>query len=109
MPPPDLLLLSPPVLAGAMGVNFAISESSCFVGLRLPYEPYGAARTSEPHWRLVKVLSFTKMGETCDEVEGGSHVLRLPPSAAESRIASYRLVASGVADQLLAAAATRGL
>jgi hypothetical protein len=49
LPPPDLLLLSPPALAGATCVNLAISFASCSVELRLPYEPYDAARRLGDH------------------------------------------------------------
>ena len=49
LPPPDLLLLSPPVLAGAICVNFAISFASCAAVLDQPYKTYDAARTLEPH------------------------------------------------------------
>jgi hypothetical protein len=48
LPPPDLLLLSPPDAAGTICVNFAISSSSCVVNLDRPYEPHDAARGLEP-------------------------------------------------------------
>ena len=38
-----------PALAGAIRVNFAIPFASRVVDLRLPYEPYGAARALEGH------------------------------------------------------------
>jgi hypothetical protein len=48
LPPPDLLLLSPPDAAGAICANFAISSPPVPWNLDRPYEPYDAARALEP-------------------------------------------------------------
>jgi hypothetical protein len=49
LPPPDLLLLSPLALAGAICVNFAIPLPPVSWNPHRPYEPYDAARKLGDH------------------------------------------------------------